>query len=127
MRIGEKINFNVYVGLSIVLILFGYLLSQDLNEFKVILTVFFAACINHYMLCTGIEKLTRQASEEESSDGGGLLGLFLGKIIVLIVALIFGVQIMGKRIIIPVLIYVLQIGVLYFSFKKTNSGDQGSK
>ena len=76
------------------------------------------------MLVRGVDKITKQAANLETNtedQGGTLLGLFIGKIIVLIVALVFGVQIMGKRIIIPVLIYVLQIGVLYLSFKKTSS------
>ena len=124
MPTNERINFKVYLPLSLILILLGYLLSNSPAEFKVIATVFLAACINQYMLVRGVDKITKQAANLETNtedQGGTLLGLFIGKIIVLIVALVFGVQIMGKRIIIPVLIYVLQIGVLYLSFKKTSS------
>lgn len=124
MPTNERINFKVYLPLSLILILLGYLLSNSPAEFKVIATIFLAACINQYMLVRGVDKITKQAANLETNtedQGGTLLGLFIGKIIVLIVALVFGVQIMGKRIIIPVLIYVLQIGVLYLSFKKTSS------
>lgn len=124
MPTNERINFKIYVPLSIILILLGYFLSNSSSEFKVIITVFIAACLNQYMLVRGVDKLTKQAASTEANQedqSGTLLGLFLGKIFVLIVALVLGVQIMGKRIIIPVLIYVLQIGVLYLSFKKTSS------
>ncbi len=124
MPTNERINFKIYVPLSLILILSGYLLSNSPAEFKVIATVFIAACLNQYMLVRGVDKLTKEAADPETNkedQSGTLLGLFLGKIFVLIVALVLGVQIMGKRIIIPVLIYVLQIGVLYLSFKKTSS------
>lgn len=124
MPTNERINFKIYVPLSIILILLGYFLSNSSSEFKVIITVFIAACLNQYMLVRGVDKLTKQAASTDANQedqSGTLLGLFLGKIFVLIVALVLGVQIMGKRIIIPVLIYVLQIGVLYLSFKKTSS------
>lgn len=124
MPTNERINFKIYVPLSIILISLGYFLSNSSSEFKVIITVFIAACLNQYMLVRGVDKLTKQAASTDANQedqSGTLLGLFLGKIFVLIVALVLGVQIMGKRIIIPVLIYVLQIGVLYLSFKKTSS------
>lgn len=121
MHILEKINFKIYIGLSIVLILLNYFLALDMREFKVMMTVFIAACINQYLLVQGIDKLTRQAATNEASDTGSIIGFFIGKVIVLIVALIFGVQIMGKRIIIPVIIYVLQIGILYLSLKSSGN------
>lgn len=88
-------------------------------------TIFTAACLNQYMLVKGVEKITNQAAGTGTPDKSGLIGLFIGKGIVLIVALTLGVQIMGKRIIIPVLIYVLQIVVLYLSMKKSGA-EQGS-
>jgi len=54
-----------------------------------------------------------------SSKNNLLIPIFImGKLILVVGALSFGVQIMGKRILIPVLIYVLQIVVLYLSFEK---------
>lgn len=88
-------------------------------------TIFLAACLNQWMLVRGVQKITSSAAGKEESDKSGLITLFIGKAIVLIVALTFGVQIMGKRIIIPVLIYVLQIAVLYLSMKKSGA-EQGS-
>lgn len=126
MHITEKIDLKKYAILSTVLLVISYFLSRDMAELKVMLTVFLAACLNQWMLVRGVQKITDVASGKEEADKTNLVLLFIGKVIVLLVALVFGVQIMGKRIIIPVLIYVLQIVVLYLSMKKSEE-EQGSK
>lgn len=126
MLISEKIDLRKYTLLSLILIIVSYFLAQNTAEMKVMATVFLAACLNQWMLVRGVQKITNSAAGKEESDKSGLITLFIGKAIVLVVALTFGVQIMGKRIIIPVLIYVLQIAVLYLSMKKTGA-EQGSK
>lgn len=118
MHISEKIDFKKYALLSSILLIASFFIARNPNEIKVMITVFIAAGLNQWMLVRGVLKLTNQAAGKEESDKFGLILLFLGKLIVLVVALTLGVQIMGKRIIIPLLIYVLQIVVLYLSFKK---------
>lgn len=125
MHISEKVDLRKYALLSTILLAVSYFLAHDMSELKVMLTVFLAACLNQWMLVRGVQKITNVASGKEEADKSGLILLFIGKVIVLLVALVFGVQIMGKRIIIPVLIYVLQIVVLYLSMKKTEA-EQGS-
>lgn len=118
MHISEKISLRKYALLSTILLAIVYFLARDMAELKVMLTVFLAACLNQWMLVRGVQKITAAAAGNGDGDKSGLILLFIGKAIVLLVALVFGVQIMGKRIIIPVLIYVLQIVVLYLSMKK---------
>ncbi len=118
MHISEKINFKKYFLFSTILLISSFFLARNSVEIKVMFSVFMAACLNQYMLVRGVLKLTGEATGQEKTNRFELIALFLGKIIVLIVALTFGVQIMGKRIIIPLLIYVLQIVVLYLSLKK---------
>ena len=125
MLISEKINFKKYALLSAVLLIISYFLARDASEVKAMFTIFLAACLNQWMLVSGVQKITSVASGKEQKDNWGLVLMFIGKVIVLIVALILGVQIMGKRVIIPVLIYVLQIVVLYLSMKKSGE-EQGS-
>lgn len=125
MLIAEKINLKKYALLSTVLLAIDYFLARDMAELKVMLTIFLAACLNQWMLVRGVMQITNVASGKEEADKTNLILLFIGKVIVLLVALIFGVQIMGKRIIIPVLIYVLQIVVLYLSMNKSGE-EQGS-
>lgn len=126
MLISEKIDLKKYALLSTVLLVISYFLARDTAEMKVMLTVFLAACLNQWMLVCGVMSITNHASGKAEMDKTNVILMFIGKVIVLLVALIFGVQIMGKRIIIPVLIYVLQIVVLYLSMKKVEA-DQGSK
>lgn len=126
MLISEKIDLKKYALLSTVLLVISYFLARDTAEMKVMLTVFLAACLNQWMLVRGVMSITDHASGKAEMDKTNVILMFIGKVIVLLVALIFGVQIMGKRIIIPVLIYVLQIVVLYLSMKKVEA-DQGSK
>lgn len=125
MHISEKVDLRKYTILSLILLIISYFLAKDVAEIKVMATIFLAACLNQWMLVRGVQKITSSAAGKEESDKSGLITLFIGKAIVLIVALTFGVQIMGKRIIIPVLIYVLQIAVLYLSMKKSGA-EQGS-
>ncbi len=125
MLIAEKINLKKYALLSTVLLAADYFFARDMAELKVMLTIFLAACLNQWMLVRGVMQITNAASGKEEADKTNLILLFIGKVIVLLVALIFGVQIMGKRIIIPVLIYVLQIVVLYLSINKSGE-EQGS-
>ena len=125
MHISAKIDFKKYLLFSSILLIISYFLAKNSAELKVMATIFLAACLNQYMLVKGVEKITSQAAGTGTPDKSGLIGLFIGKGIVLIVALTLGVQIMGKRIIIPVLIYVLQIVVLYLSMKKSGA-EQGS-
>lgn len=125
MLIAEKINLRKYIFLSLILLLISSLLARNMSEVKVMLTIFLAACLNQWMLVRGVQKITNVATGKEEEDNWGVVLLFIGKVIVLVVALVLGVQIMGKRVIIPVLIYVLQIVVLYLSIKKSEE-EQGS-
>ena len=125
MHISEKIDLKKYALLSTVLLIISYFLARDMNELKVMLTVFLAACLNQWMLVRGVMSITDHAAGKATMDKTNVVLMFIGKVIVLLVALVFGVQIMGKRIIIPVLIYVLQIVVLYLSMKKVEE-EQGS-
>ena len=127
MLIAEKINLKKYALLSTVLLAADYFFARDMAELKVMLTIFLAACLNQWMLVRGVMQITNVASGKEEADKTNLILLFIGKVIVLLVALIFGVQIMGKRIIIPVLIYVLQIVVLYLSMKNTEPSPGSNK
>ena len=127
MHISEKIDLKKYALLSTVLIVISYFLARDMNELKVMLTVFLAACLNQWMLVRGVMSITDHAAGKATMDKTNVVLMFIGKVIVLLVALVFGVQIMGKRIIIPVLIYVLQIVVLYLSMKKSEAEPGSNK
>ena len=118
MLISERIDLKKYALYSSILIIISIFLARNSSELMVMATVFLAAGLNQYMLVRGVSKIANQAVGKEESSKFDLIVLFIGKLIVLVVALTLGVQIMAKRIIIPLLIYVLQIVVLYLSLKK---------
>ena len=118
MLISERIDLKKYALYSSILIIISIFLARNSSELMVMATVFLAAGLNQYMLVRGVSKIADQAVGKEGSSKFDLIVLFIGKLIVLVVALTLGVQIMAKRIIIPLLIYVLQIVVLYLSLKK---------
>lgn len=130
MHTGVKIDFRKYIFFSTVLLMASYYMARSMAEFYVMLTVFAAACLNQWMLVNVVKDITHNAADGAEVDKGNLVMMVIAKVLIVIVALIFGVQIMGNRIIIPVLIYVLQIAVLYLSLTKPKGEtelEKGSK
>lgn len=126
MPTSAKINLPRFLCLSGLLLAVEYFLARDFNELKVMFIIFLAVCINQWMLTRAVEiTIKNAASPNPVENSTSPIWYLIGKVIVLIVALTFGVQIMEKRIIIPVLIYVLQIIVLYLSFERPGM-EQGS-
>ena len=125
MLISEKVDLKKYAILSTILLAITYFLARDVAELRVMLMVFLAACLNQWMLVRGVTTITDHAAGKSEMNKTNVILMFIGKVIVLLVALVLGVQIMQKRIIIPVLIYVLQIVVLYLSMKNPPA-EQGS-
>jgi hypothetical protein len=116
-----KINLKKYVSLSAALLISSYFTVKSIDEYRVVILVFLASCANHWMLFYVVRRMSENAVNK-ISNSTFLTSLFsIAKLLIVVGALSFGVQIMGKRIIIPVLIYVLQIVVLYFSFEKTST------
>ena len=126
MLISEKVDLKKYALLSTILLIVSYFLSRNIAEIRVMFIVFLAACLNQWMLVRGVTSITDHAAGKAQMNKTNVVLMFIGKVIVLLVALVLGVQIMQKRIIIPVIIYVLQIVVLYLSMKKAPA-EQGSK
>jgi hypothetical protein len=120
MLTSAKIDIKKYAIYTSVLLLTSLFLVRSFSEYLVIIGVVFAVCANHWMSIFVVRQMSENAVSEKSKNSHLIPLLTIGKLILVVVALSFGVQIMGKRIIIPVLIYVLQIVVLYLSFEKNN-------
>ncbi|WP_034719951.1 hypothetical protein [Bacteriovorax sp. DB6_IX] len=113
LRALEKINSKVFLTLSIPPTAVCLYLSKYPEEWIAVLTVYAATIVYLVMFSEAIYELTAPYQEEGyKSNKGKLAFLFIGKIVILISAIIFGVQIMGSRIIIPVLNYFVHIFVL---------------
>ncbi len=116
MLTNAKINLTKYTIFSSVLLVAIYFLALNNTEVKVMLVIFCAACINQWMLVNVVRAASQNAASGTPVNKFNMVAMVIGKIFLLIAALSFGVQIIGNRIIIPVVIYVLQIIVLYLSF-----------
>lgn len=130
MHIGAKVNIFKYGLLSLFLLVLASFLARSNEERLVMFAVFAAAGLNQWMLVNVVRDVTRNAADGSPVDKGSMIMMIIGKLLLVVAALSFGVHIMGNRIIIPVLIYVLQIAVLYLSFDKNNNqtrAEKGSK
>jgi hypothetical protein len=123
MHTNAKINLNRYFLLTVSLLALSYLTVKSFSEYMIIVLVMAAACVNHWMLIFVVRQQSESAVNKQHKRSKFISLMVIGKLVLVAAALSFGVQIMGKRIIIPVLIYVLQIVVLYLSFEKKTSAD----
>ncbi len=121
MRIIKKINFKRYFLWSIVPTSICLALSQNITEIVVILTIYIATVINQFFL---VEVISEMISEKTSNPQIKyrvrklrVVTLFLFKLLIIFAALSLGVHLMGKRVIIPLLNYVVLIFILGLSLK----------
>ncbi len=95
------------------------LFARNVEDIFAILLVYVATVTHLGMLAEAVFELI----ESQITDGhiqnvkDKIMYLFLGKLTILIISLLIGRQIMGNRIIIPVINYVIQIFILTFSIK----------
>ena len=118
MHFVKKINLKRYFLIGIVLTgLMMPLLNSNMERI-VAWVIFFATCLNHFFLVEIISELTfSRTIKDYQIDNVKIVALFSAKMIILVLALILGVQLMGKRVLLPLMNYVVQIFVLAKSLK----------
>lgn len=126
MLTNAKIDLKKYFSYSMILLFLSSFALKSKQEFMVVVIVVLASCANQWMLVYIVRKMTESAANQTQKNNNLISLMTVAKLLIVVGALSFGVQIMGKRIIIPVLIYVLQIVVLYLSFEKQTSVEKGS-
>ena len=117
MRISEKINFKIYIHLSLIILITGYFLARNKEELMAIGLIYIASCGNQWLLVKSVREMSQRAASGAPVDDRKMFFLMMGKLGLIIAALSVGVHVMGNRVIIPVLIYVFQIAVMYLSFR----------
>lgn len=121
LEITKKINLKKFILLSLVPTIICFMLARNNHEIFAISIVYIATIIYLLMFAEAIYLLTNQYKPGYGEASKVTLGfLFIGKLVILISSLLFGVQIMENRIIIPVINYVIIIFVLGASTNKTN-------
>lgn len=122
MLLISKINFKKFIPISLLVTTGFTLFCKNPNEFYVTIGIYLATLMNLAMLVEGIMELTKVApigdNNPVNANKEKVVYLFIGKVIVLILALTLGVQIIGNRIIIAIINYITQIFVLVLCLKK---------
>lgn len=82
--------------------------------------VYLATLVNFWMLINIIEylALSVKLGNKEKINKWKVSGFFVGKLLALLIALTLSIQIMGDKLLIPVLSYVSQIFVLGVSLRR---------
>jgi len=119
MLLKTKINLKKFFLISLPTTAVFLAFSRNWNDALAIMIVYTATVVHLGMLSEAVFELI----ESQISEGhihnvkDKIMYLFLGKLTILILGLLIGRQLMGNRIIIPVINYVIQIFILTFSIR----------
>ena len=122
MPLRKRINLKIFIPVSVVTTCALLLFSKSQLETFVILGIYIATLINLFLLLSVIHKIVEIGTATEPVDFSKLklAMIFVAKMAIIFLALTIGVHFTGKRIIIPLLNYVIQIFVLGVSLKRSN-------
>jgi len=122
MLLRKKINLNKYIAISLLCTVALCFFVKGQKQIFGLFLVYLATVLNQFMLVEGVMELTnpKMASlpkDLRKSKNKKIITLFVGKISVLILGITLGVHLMGNKVIIPLLNYVIQIFILVFCLK----------
>ncbi len=120
MALETKINLKKYLLFSVPSTAICFLLSKNSTEIVIIMVVYLSTLFNQYLLVKVIRDLI---DPEKKKNNLVLVTLFVVKMVVILAALSLSVHFMGKRVIIPLLNYVILIFVLIASLKKVKGNE----
>ncbi|ATH06388.1 hypothetical protein BIY24_00040 [Halobacteriovorax marinus] len=119
MLLKTRINHKKFFLISLPTTAAFLLFARGWNDIIGILVVYVATVLHLAMLAEAVFELVKS----QVTDGhiqnvkDKIMYLFAGKLTILILSLLISRQIMGNRIIIPVINYVIQIFILTFSIR----------
>ncbi|MCK5883418.1 MAG: hypothetical protein KAG61_07000 [Bacteriovoracaceae bacterium] len=115
-----KINLKKYVLLSLPILGISLGISSNTMEIIAILLAYLFTLVNQILLVYGVTELLNPAYIETPSERPMKLIVFsfIAKLFILAGVLVFCEQFMGKRVIIPVINYVILIFVMFYSIEK---------
>lgn len=114
------INLKKYFLYSLPSTGFCVFFTRSPEEIFAIILALILTFVNQYLLVLGVSELLNPAYLEDSAQRPTkkIIFFFILKMLILALALYFCAVIMGKRVIIPIINYVILIFVLYFSLEK---------
>lgn len=116
MLVKRNRDWLQFTFISLVITGLHLIFCSDNKEVIVLLVFYLATIINFILLTCSVKKLL---TPSENIFKFKLVAIFLLKFVVLIVPIIWGIQLVGSRIMIALLNYILQIFVLgvYLRFR----------
>ena len=120
MRLRTELNLKRYLLFSLPSTALCVALCKSWVEILAVLTVYLGTILNHIMLVASLKELLIPFVDTESQRSTKkIVLLFVGKLVILFGSLSLGVHLMGKRVLIPLINYVVLIFVLVlFGFEK---------
>ncbi len=115
MQLKEKIDLKKYILFICVAFFTSLFFIANLHELLALIFCFIGIISNHFFHIYGGEALINNASQKKSKQA--FIFLF-SKIFILAFFLIISVQMMEKKILIPVIVYLFMLGGFAFSLKK---------
>ncbi len=118
----KKINLNKYILLNLISLSFCLFIAKDNVEILGMTIAALFTVISQIMLVEAICEATDPSMEKDfKKKRKKLVYLLVFKLFFLVAGLAFGVLFMKKRVIIPLLNYVVQIGALALSLQSLDS------
>ena len=120
MRLKTELNLKRYILFSLPSTVFCVALCRTWVEVLGVSIVYFGTLLNQIMLVASLREMLLPFVETESRKSNKkIVLLFVGKLVILFGSLSLGVHLMGKRVLIPLINYVVLIFVLVlFGFEK---------
>ena len=108
-----KINVKSYLIYSLPSTIICFLLCDTVKEFIGVLVVYIGTLINQFMLIEAVRGLIDPFLDAKGKPRTKkVILLFVGKLVIIFGTLSFGVHLMGKRVLIPLINYVILIFIL---------------
>jgi hypothetical protein len=121
MQFLKKIDLKVFIPYSLATTLVFSFFLNGTNEILVLFVVYIATLINLALLVNLLMKMFELKLSGGEIKPLNIITMFILKLIIMFTALTWGIHLVGNRIIIPLLNYILQILILTFAMRRTMS------
>ena len=120
MRLKTELNLRRYILFSLPSTALCIALCRTWIDVLAVFVVYFGTVLNQIMLVASLREMLLPFIDTESRKSNKkIVLLFVGKLVILFGSLSLGVHLMGKRVLIPLINYVVLIFVLVlFGFEK---------
>jgi len=121
VKFAKKINLKKYLLSSVLTTGIALAFAQNSTEIIAILVIYLATILNQFILVEVIMEMVSERKNDLSRtyrvNKTKVALLFVLKLLILFGALSLGIHLMGKRVLIPLLNYVVLIFILGLSLK----------